>query len=481
MCYTRRWIIIQSQLNLNEKSQKRRIEILTGSPWKTIFTVCGPMALFQIINQLFRIFDLSITAQIDTESVAAVSFFSQISNTFNNIGIGFAMGAGILIAGSYGAGDYTKVKKYVNSSFCIAFIGALLLSGTLIIFSSTVLKIANTPSDLIKTGLAFYKCEMLRLVFTYFNSVYIAIEKARGNGRIILLLNLVLAFVKISFSALFVLVLHKNIVMISIATLLANIVLTICGLLRLRNSQDVFGLSLSYINLKKRTLALLMKISLPVIAEKVAFSAGKVMVNSIGVAYGTEVIGALGVSNTISSISTTPPTSIGDGGAAIISQNLGNNNKSRAIIFFRSILIVNVVFGIVGFIITLIFLDPLVLTFSKGDVSFGLKIKDIFTLEMCSNIFLAINSSCMSLLYGLGFTKISFVINFSRLFVFRLPILLIFKFFTNIQGSTVLGLVMMISNGLTGIIAITIAIIILKKEFGEVSLRQFLSFKYSIK
>ena len=45
-------------------------------------------------------------------------------------------------------------------------------------------------------------------------------------------------------------------------------------------------------------------ISLPVMAEKFAFSTGKVVVNSVGVDYGTQTVGALGVSNSISALST---------------------------------------------------------------------------------------------------------------------------------------------------------------------------------
>ena len=72
-------------------------------------------------------------------------------------------------------------------------------------------------------------------------------------------------------------------------------------------------------------------ISLPVMAEKFAFSTGKVVVNSVGVDYGTQTVGALGVSNSISALSTVPAGSIGDGGASIIRQNIGSGKKDRAL------------------------------------------------------------------------------------------------------------------------------------------------------
>ncbi len=471
----------EQKLNLNKDNQMRRMEILEGNTWKTTFAVCGPMALYQLINQLFRLVDLVVTAQIDATSVSAVSFFSQISNTVNSIGTGFAMGVGILIASYYGAGNYKKVKQLLNSSFCLAILCALVFSVVLINGSPIVLGLANTPDDLIEIGLSYYKCEMIGLAFLYFNSVFIAIEKARGNGKVILKLNLLLASTKLILSFLFIIVFHGSVVMVSVATLIANMSVTVCGLYRLRDKNDVFGFSFSYISLRFATIWSILRISIPVIAEKLAFSSGKVMVNSIAVDYGTEVVGALGVSNCISAITVTPTTAIGDGAAAMVSQNLGNKNKTRALVFFRTVLCINMIFGTLGLLITIGFLNPIVLAFSSGDAAFALNIKTVFTLEMYSNVFLALNAAVMGLLYGFGYTKLSFLINFSRLFVFRLPVLLLFKFYTDISGYTVMGLVMMISNGLTGIVAAIIASIVLHHVFGKEWLKVLFTAKASAK
>lgn len=72
----------------------------------------------------------------------------------------------------------------------------------------------------------------------------------------------------------------------------------------------------------------------------------------------------------------------------------------------------------------------------------------------------------MALFYAFGYTRLSFVLNFSRLFVFRLPVLLFFLYCTDLTGGTAMGLVMMISNGLTGIFALVLGVIILHREYG---------------
>ena len=169
-------------LTVAEKDLKKRELFLEGNILKGVLTVCVPMAAFQLLNELFRVFDLAITARINPESVAAVSFFNQLNNSVTAVGTGLSIGAGILIAGFYGAADYENVKKTVNTTFFLAVGGALLLAISLILSGKWVLRLANTPEELVEIGWNYYRVIMVNLVFVFFNNVYVAIEKARGNG-----------------------------------------------------------------------------------------------------------------------------------------------------------------------------------------------------------------------------------------------------------------------------------------------------------
>lgn len=297
--------------------------------------------------------------------------------------------------------------------------------------------------------------------------VYVAIEKARGNGGRILGVNLLMAAAKFTLSGVFVLIFRQGVVMIAFSTLLSNLLVTLIGIYSLRDPKDVFGISLEYIRMDRLFIKKLFGISLPVMAEKFAFSTGKVVVNSVGVDYGTQTVGALGVSNSISALSTVPAGSIGDGGASIIRQNIGSGKKDRALKVFKSVFLVDVAWGTLGFLLTWIFLNPILSVFSGGDAVFAQLIRQIFLLEMLSNIFLAVHAAIMALLYAFGYTKLSFGINFARLFIFRLPILFALKQFTALSGGTAMGIVMMVSNGLTGLLALLVAMVVLRKEYGS--------------
>ncbi len=90
------------------------------------------MAAFQLLNELFRVFDLAITARINPESVAAVSFFNQLNNSVTAVGTGLPSEQGTLLPDFHGAADYEKCQKTVNTTFFLVG-GALLLAISLIL------------------------------------------------------------------------------------------------------------------------------------------------------------------------------------------------------------------------------------------------------------------------------------------------------------------------------------------------------------
>ena len=76
-------------LQVDPKELKKRQFFLEGNIPKAVLSVCLPMALFQLINELFRVFDLVITSQINPESVSAVRFSTSLTTPSSRWGPAF--------------------------------------------------------------------------------------------------------------------------------------------------------------------------------------------------------------------------------------------------------------------------------------------------------------------------------------------------------------------------------------------------------
>lgn len=186
--------------------------------------------------------------------------------------------------------------------------------------------------------------------------------------------------------------------------------------------------------------------------------------------YGVLTVGALGVSNNLGGFASAPQNGLQEGAASVISQNAGAGRFDRALQAFWSVLVYNLIAGAAAYAISMGFLQQISSMFSENDLEFQRLIMKIFRFEAMGFVPLGINSAVMSLLYGLGKTKISLLISMSRVFVFRVPVLWFLQNFTNL-GSESVGIVMMVSNISVAFVAILAAAIVIpaakKKYMGE--------------
>ncbi len=447
---------------LSNKDSKRRQFVLEGNIWEVVLSISIPLAIYNGFNHLFVLFDSLMASHIGSEVVSAVAYLSQIKNTVTAIGAGLSVGGGIIIARYYGAGDIENAKKNVNTLFFLATSIGLILLVTIVPFTKPILRLLNTPEELISVGSSYFAIEIIMIVAIFINNVYIAVEKAKGNTKKILHLNLMVLGVKLTLTALFVYVLNYGITMMAVATLLAHLLLTVIGISSMLKSDNVFRLSFKSVDLSKKIIWPIINLAIPIFFEKFAFSFGKMIVNSMSTLYHSMVVGALGISNNISGITTSITNGFQDGETSIISQNLGNKNPERALDAFKKTLIVSVFIGFIGFLLTGVFMDSIVGLFAKGDIKFAKEIKDIYKYERYALIGFTIASSVLGLLYGLGYTRLSLAINFIRLFLFRIPTLYFLQRFTNV-GSKSVGIAMLVSNGSIGVISVIVCFIVIQK------------------
>lgn len=452
---------------VSKQDESFRKYALTGPILRVILTACVPLALFQALQAIFKIFDALMASHIGADAASAVACLAQITQMVNALGAGLAIGGCIKISEAYGRGDYEAVRRQVATVYTMAVGVSVLIAATLIPFAKPFLRLLNTPEALIETGVGYFRVEVLCLVVNFFNTVYIAIERSRGHAKKILVLNLVIILVKLGLSALFVYVLHsRDVIMIAVATLIGQSLLLAYAVFSMIRDDGAFRFSAKSIHMKKGTVLPVLNLSYPVSAEKMLFAAGKVTINAMSGEYGELTVGALGISNNIGGLTTSWQMGLTDGAAPLISQNRGAGKYRRTVKIFFWLVAINVLIGIAGLLLVTNTLPWLAKVFAQSenafDPTFCKMIEDIHQWEMFGYVTLGINSATVALLLGYGYTKLTFLLNVARVFAFRVPVLWAFQAFTNL-GAEAVGMTMMVSNVCTGITAIVVAIPVLLK------------------
>ena len=447
--------------NVSKQDESFREYALNAAPVRVLLSVCAPLALYQALQQIFKVLDALLAAKISADAVSAVSCLAQITLMITAIGSGLAVGGNIKISEAYGRGDYEAVRKQVATLYTLAVaIGGLVII-VLIPFAEPFLRLLNTPEDLIATGAGYFRVEIVTLVISFFNTVYIAIERSRGHAKKILGLNLVIILVKLGLSALFVSVLESGVLLLAVAPLGSQSVLLLYGVLSMFGDGGAFRFSRRNISLKSDTVMPMVNLSYPVAAEKMLFAAGKVIINSMSGMYGALTVGALGVSNNIGGLTTSWHSGMLDGASALISQNRGAGKYRRTLQLYIWLIAVDVMIGLLGLGLVSAGLPWLAGVFAQSknhfDPVFCEMIVSIHRWEMLGYITLGINSATLALLLGYGYTKLTLLLNVSRVFLFRVPVLWYLQRFTE-MGPEAVGVTMMVSNICAGVSAIAVAI-----------------------
>jgi Na+-driven multidrug efflux pump len=365
-------------------------------------------------------------------------------------------------------------RYHSNQIISLSSIIIAVLLAVCIPFALPIMRLSGVPDEFIKIGTGYFIVQILTLAFMFYNSVFMAMQKAKGNTKIMFWLNILVMIIKLSLSLLFIWGMEKTDIMwVAIATLIGQGVMFAILLAMMLEKNNVFVIRFDEFKLKKSVCKRVISMSFPIFLGKFIFSFGKVSVNGMCKEYGPLVVGALGVSNNMNALASTPINSFEEGSSTIISQNLGAGNEKRALEAFKYTFIMATALGIIGYVIIRFLLQDQIIglynqnEMAEGAAEFLALIKSIHRYDSLSILALAVNAAVLGVLYGYGQTRMTMVLNISRVFVFRIPILWYLQTFHKEIGAEAAGISMGISNICIALASIACLAIFLRRIKAE--------------
>ena len=174
---------------------------------------------------------------------------------------------------------------------------------------------------------------------------------------------------------------------------------------------------------------------------------GFIVLNSFIASYGTSTMAAFGMVNKITSLISQPAMGFGSALVTITGQNLGNGNIKRIKDAFNKASIIVIIITVIGSIIMYINNDAIINFFmqSKDDLKVIEEGLTYLTYILFSMPLMGMFSVFQGIFQGSGYTKYSMGMEIGRLWFVRIPMILLFKYFTNV-GSIGIWFSMSFSN-----------------------------------
>lgn len=454
------------------KEKKKRYQILNGNITAAIIMVCFPLAIYGFFNSFYSLIDSMMASFIKAGAsgggvnISNVAVISQLKSMISAFGAGIAGGGGVLVSRYYGSGDLKKARKTASNMVFISIILSLVLLLVLAPSASLILEIAQVPS-ITSDVILYFELILVELILVAINNIFICLEKIKGNSKKILILNVLALMIKLLMNVTFIFGFHVDkIIYLEIATIIGQAFIFIYGIFILFSNKNLLKISIKEMKPERELIIKILKLSIPIFLGKFVMSLGKAIVNALcgyyySVATDGLITGALGISNNLSGLVTSTTNVFEEGESTIVSQNIGNKNLKRTIKAFIRTLIIVAIISLIGFILVrFVFLDSLTELFNNNNDSEKMSkyVKEIFVYDCISIPSLGLTSALLGLLYGYGKTFLSSILNFSRIGIRIISLIICHSIGLNYQAA---GISMGISNILIGVLALIFLIIFL--------------------
>lgn len=457
---------------LSAGESKRRDMILNGNLWQVVIAVTLPLTIYALFNYFYGFIDFLLVSRIGTDDVGAVFFIGDVTGAIQAIGGGIAIAGSVFVARHYGAGDYREARRYAGSSLTTAFVLALVVAILMIAFGRPLLVLMNATPEILAKGMAYYVVQMATTVLIAINGVFMGVERAKGNTKAVMNLNLVAMAVKIALTYLFVVVLSLGTFHVGLATMIAQGMLTLLGLRALFSKKSSIALTKDDLAIDVKRSKEILLVALPVIGGKFLFSVGRVVVNGMAAIYGTTAIAAFGLGSKLIGGPGAVALVFEETTASMSSQNIGAGKLKRAFQTYGIANLYSALLGFAGMFLVMAFVDTMIPWFSTNtSPEFAPLVKAIFAFEKFSAVSSATIGIVAGLFIGFKITKMTLILNIIRVYVFRIPALFVLQLLGT--GPIALGYVMFISNTGTALVSLAflVSFYLKVKNYGYLDLR----------
>lgn len=430
------------------KEQERKKFILNGNMYKVIITLSLPIMLNNLIQTLYNLVDGIWVSELGSVQFASTSFVWPITFLFISIGIGISVAGTSILSQLVGASEYEEANKYASQLIVISLIFSISFAIVGYLLSPYIIKLMGGTGDLARYGNTYLRITFLGFPFVYLFFNFNSIMNAQGNTLAPTILSGISAILNVVLDPIFIFNLKMGVAGAAIATIVSQAILAVFGILYMyNNSSSMIVPRFKGFKFNKRIIKKIIKIGLPSSVGQSGSALGFIVLNSFIVSYGTATLAAFGMVNRITSLIMQPAMGIGAALTSIVGQNLGANQLDRANEAFKKSLKVIISISIVGGIF--------ILLKDKEVINFFMRSKDDKEVISQGIVYLRYMAVCMPLMgmfsvlqgvfQGSGHTKYSMAMSIGRLWFIRIPMILIFKHFTN-WGPTGIWFSMNFSN-----------------------------------
>ncbi|WP_422486948.1 MATE family efflux transporter [Gudongella sp. DL1XJH-153] len=421
--------------------------ILKGNIYRVLVTLSLPIMINNLIQTLYNLVDGIWVSKISSVHFAATAFVFPVNFLFIAIGIGISVAGTSILSQLVGADKEEEAREYASQLIATSVMLSIAFSIFGVIFTPMIVKAMGGTGDLAVFSNIYLRITFLDLPFLFLFYNINSIRNAQGDTITPTILSGVAAVLNMILDPIFIFTFGWGIAGAAWATLLSRALLSVYGIKLIMGSDNPLRPDFKGFRFNPRLLKELARIGLPAAIGQSGAAFGFIILNGFIVSYGTTTMAAFGMVNRITSLIMQPAMGIGAALTAVIGQNIGARFYDRVRESFRKASLLTLTLGISGGLIMFLFSDQIVNFFIRSEDDPDVITQGIGYLNWIAfaTPLMGMFSVFQGVFQGSGHTKYSMAMEIGRLWLVRIPLILVFKNFTDI-GPTGIWFSMVFSN-----------------------------------
>ncbi|MCA5586681.1 MAG: MATE family efflux transporter [Finegoldia magna] len=445
-------------------NKKSNIEFITnGNITDVIFKLSIPLMISNLIKTLYGITDGIYVARISSEDYAATSFTWPVLYLFIAVGLGVSVAATSLMSQRLGARKLKDCSVYAVHTLILTTVLGVIFSILGVITAPFIVRWMGATGSFEYKSYIFLAINSVGLLFDMIFFGYQSILNSQGRTKSMTIISTISSITNVVIDPFFIFDnvlgipgLNMGLAGAAWATVISKVLLVVFAI-RVVKKESEIEVSFKNFKLDMGIIKHIFSIAIPASLGSSGEAIGFTVLNGFIQSYGTTTLAAFSMGNRLSDIFNQGAIGIGMALTSITGQNIGAGKKERSKDIFKRANIIITFFSLASAIIILLFKDQLLSIFIKdrSDLELWRQASEYMYFSAIITFFMGYFSAINGFFQGVGKTKLTMYLSLARLWVLRLPLIMILKSLTDL-GSTGIWISMLVSNALTVIVGFII-------------------------
>lgn len=375
--------------------------------FRSLITLAIPIILEEILTTLLQYVDTAMVGRLGAEATSSVSLTTSVNwligSCFGAVGIAVVA----IMSSALGAGDTSKIRRYSSQIVKYILVTGLLIE-VLAVALSPVIPIWMQADESIQKQAGLYFCIIsLAIVFRAANVICASAMRALKDTRTPMVVNLVANALNVILNYLLIYTAGLGVTGAAIATSISSTVAGVSMFILMKRKELLR--KPEYKGLDKNLLKETARISLPALATSFTSCMGHIVFAALVSSMGTTVFAAHAIALSAETIFYLPGYGLRGATSTLIGISVGEDDREKFRIVERQSIILTIAMMTFTGLMLFLFAGPIIKIFTPDAEVIRQGTRILKLIAFCEPFF-GLMIVCEGIYYGLGQTKITFIV-----------------------------------------------------------------------